>query len=105
VVLVIDSLLLLANILRERGILVSTPEIIDSLKGLVLVRSQDVSVVKAVIKAAMVKDRDLSRVFDEASPLHVFTGSIQRIDHIGVLVTVTWIFTCVIATVFLNAET
>ncbi|MBF7082931.1 VWA domain-containing protein [Desulfallas sp. Bu1-1] len=62
----IDSLLLLANILRERGILVSTPEIIDSLKGLVLVRSQDVSVVKAVIKAAMVKDRDLSRVFDEA---------------------------------------
>lgn len=62
----ISPVLVLAKLLRERGVPVSTPEIIDSLSALALTPGFDAVTVKTVLQASLIKDKDFSRLFDDA---------------------------------------
>lgn len=55
-----------AHLLRQLGVRVSTAEVIDALRALELIPLEDKSIVKASLRAAMVKDRDGERLFDHA---------------------------------------
>lgn len=62
----VGTILKLANLLREGGVPVSTPEIMDSLSALALAPSYDAPTVRALLQAALIKDRDFSPLFEEA---------------------------------------
>lgn len=62
----VGAVIALANLLRDRGVPVSTPEIMDSLWALELVPVYDSVTIKTVLQTALVKDRDCRRLFDRA---------------------------------------
>jgi len=62
----LDEVLNLARVLRGSGIPVSTPEVMDALAILVLLPFHDRMLVRQVLLATLIKNRDWYRVFEVA---------------------------------------
>lgn len=62
----IDRMLILVKLLRDSGVPVSTPEVMDSLDALALVPGYDDPTVKTILRAALIKDKDFNHLFEEA---------------------------------------
>ncbi|WP_034629176.1 VWA domain-containing protein [Desulfotruncus alcoholivorax] len=61
----LDRVLNLVWLLRENGVTVSTPEIIDALTALTVIPVYDENTVKSILMASLIKNRDLSGIFDQ----------------------------------------
>jgi uncharacterized protein with von Willebrand factor type A (vWA) domain len=64
----------LAGFLREGGANVSTPEIMDAAAALALAPAYDLETVRTLIRACMVKDKNLNLLFDRAFELSFSPG-------------------------------